>query len=72
MTAEYSVGTATAHLTVLDHLFGDGNHHLGILAAGVTDHGKGPSAGTTIGVAQFPSLVVVAEPGFERSRSQWS
>ena len=39
MTAEYSVGTATAHLTVLDHLFGDGDHHLGRLAAGVTDHG---------------------------------
>ena len=38
MTAEYSVGTATAHLTVLDHLFGDGDHHLGTLAAGVTDH----------------------------------
>jgi alkylation response protein AidB-like acyl-CoA dehydrogenase len=38
MTAEYSVGTATAHLTVLDHLFGDGDHHLGALAAGVTDH----------------------------------
>ncbi len=34
MTAEYSVGTATAHLTVLDHLFGDGDHHLGALVAG--------------------------------------
>jgi alkylation response protein AidB-like acyl-CoA dehydrogenase len=38
MTAEYSVGTATAHLTVLDHLFGDGDHHLRDLAAEVTDH----------------------------------
>jgi alkylation response protein AidB-like acyl-CoA dehydrogenase len=38
MTAEYSVGTATAHLTVLDHLFGDGDHHLRALAEGVTDH----------------------------------
>lgn len=38
MTAEYSVGTATAHLTVLDHLSGDGDHHLGALAASVTDH----------------------------------
>jgi alkylation response protein AidB-like acyl-CoA dehydrogenase len=38
MTAEYSVGTATAHLTVLEHLFGDGDHHLGALAAEVTDH----------------------------------
>ena len=38
MTAEYAVGTATAHLTVLDHLFGDGHHHLSVLAAGVTGH----------------------------------
>jgi alkylation response protein AidB-like acyl-CoA dehydrogenase len=35
MTAEYSIGTYTSRLTALDHLLGDGNHHLGLLAAGV-------------------------------------
>lgn len=35
MTAEYSVGSYTAHLTALDHLFGDGSHHLGALAGAV-------------------------------------
>jgi len=35
MTAEYSIGTYTSRLTALDHLFGDGNHHLGLLASGV-------------------------------------
>ncbi|MDI6910048.1 acyl-CoA dehydrogenase family protein [Nocardioides sp.] len=35
MTAEYSVGSYTSRLTALDHLLGDGNHHLGLLAAGV-------------------------------------
>jgi alkylation response protein AidB-like acyl-CoA dehydrogenase len=35
MTAEYSIGSYTSHLTALDHLLGDGNHHLGKLAAGV-------------------------------------
>ncbi|ABL83227.1 MULTISPECIES: acyl-CoA dehydrogenase family protein [unclassified Nocardioides] len=35
MTAEYSVGSYTSRLTALDHLLGDGNHHLGRLAAGV-------------------------------------
>jgi alkylation response protein AidB-like acyl-CoA dehydrogenase len=35
MTAEYSIGSYTSHLTALDHLLGDGNHHLGLLAAGV-------------------------------------
>lgn len=35
MTAEYSIGSYTSRLTALDHLLGDGNHHLGLLAAGV-------------------------------------
>jgi len=35
MTAEYSIGTYTSRLTALDHLLGDGNHHLGLLAAGI-------------------------------------
>ena len=35
MTAEYSIGSYTSHLTALDHLLGDGNHHLGLLAGGV-------------------------------------
>jgi alkylation response protein AidB-like acyl-CoA dehydrogenase len=35
MTAEYSIGAYTSHLTALDHLFGDGNHHLGRLGARV-------------------------------------
>jgi alkylation response protein AidB-like acyl-CoA dehydrogenase len=38
MTMEYSVGMYTAHLTVLDHLLGDGTHHLRELAAGVTEY----------------------------------
>jgi alkylation response protein AidB-like acyl-CoA dehydrogenase len=38
MTAEYSVGSYTSHLTALDHLLGDGNHHLTTLAATVGDH----------------------------------
>lgn len=38
MTAEYSIGSYTSHLTALDHLLGDGNHHLRLLAAGVGDH----------------------------------
>jgi alkylation response protein AidB-like acyl-CoA dehydrogenase len=33
MTAEYSIGSYTSRLTALDHLLGDGNHHLGRLAA---------------------------------------
>ena len=28
MTAEYSVGSYTSHLTALDHLLGDGQFHL--------------------------------------------
>jgi alkylation response protein AidB-like acyl-CoA dehydrogenase len=40
MTAEYSVGHYTSHLTALDHLFGDGHHHLGRLAAEVGDHAE--------------------------------
>lgn len=35
MTAEYSVGSYASRLTALDHLLGDGDHHLGLLAAGV-------------------------------------
>ncbi len=40
MTAEYSVGHYTSHLTALDHLLGDGRHHLGVLAATVGEHGE--------------------------------
>ena len=39
MTAEYSIGTYTSRLTVLDHLLGDGQFHLATLAASVDDHG---------------------------------
>ena len=35
MTAEYSVGSYTSHLTALDHLFGDGQFHLSRLASGL-------------------------------------
>lgn len=38
MTAEYLVGNITAHLTALDHLLGDGHHHLQTLAAGLGDY----------------------------------
>ncbi len=38
MTMEYSVGMYTAHLTALDHLLGDGRHHLKDLAAAVTTY----------------------------------
>jgi alkylation response protein AidB-like acyl-CoA dehydrogenase len=38
MTMEYSVGMYTAHLTALDHLLGDGRHHLAALAAAVTTY----------------------------------
>ncbi len=38
MTMEYSVGMYTAHLTALDHLFGDGTHHLRALADAVTTY----------------------------------
>jgi alkylation response protein AidB-like acyl-CoA dehydrogenase len=40
MTAEYSIGAYTSRLTALDHLLGDGNHHLGLLAAGVGGYGE--------------------------------
>jgi alkylation response protein AidB-like acyl-CoA dehydrogenase len=40
MTAEYSVGHYTSHLTALDHLFGDGRFHLASLAATVGDHAE--------------------------------
>jgi len=39
MTAEYSVGSLVAQLTVLDHLLGDGNHHLGRLAGSIGSYG---------------------------------
>ncbi|KRF17069.1 acyl-CoA dehydrogenase [Nocardioides sp. Soil797] len=35
MTAEYAIGSYTSHLTALDHLFGDGNHQVGVLAGRV-------------------------------------
>lgn len=35
MTAEYSIGSYTSRLTALDHLLGDGGHHLAALAKGV-------------------------------------
>ncbi|MBD8870560.1 acyl-CoA dehydrogenase family protein [Nocardioides donggukensis] len=35
MTAEYSIGSYTSHLTALDHLLGDGNHHLAALSSAV-------------------------------------
>ena len=38
MTAEYSVGSYTSHLTALDHLLGDGQFHLASLAAAVGAH----------------------------------
>ncbi|MDN5894861.1 MAG: acyl-CoA dehydrogenase [Nocardioides sp.] len=38
MTAEYSVGAYTNHLTALDHLFGDGANELRKLTASVTGH----------------------------------
>jgi len=40
MTAEYSIGSYTSRLTALDHLLGDGDHHLRLLAASVGDHGE--------------------------------
>ncbi len=39
MTAEYSVGMYTAHLTVLDHLFGDAGRHLKVLDSTLDGHG---------------------------------
>jgi alkylation response protein AidB-like acyl-CoA dehydrogenase len=38
MTAEYSIGSYASRLTALDHLLGDGDHHLRLLAATVGDH----------------------------------
>jgi alkylation response protein AidB-like acyl-CoA dehydrogenase len=38
MTMEYSVGMYTAHLTALDHLLGDGTHHLRALAGAITTY----------------------------------
>ena len=39
MTAEYAVGSLVAQLTALDHLFGDGSHHLTTLSGRIDDHG---------------------------------
>jgi alkylation response protein AidB-like acyl-CoA dehydrogenase len=38
MTAEYSVGHYTSRLTAIDHLLGDGRHHLQKLSATLADH----------------------------------
>jgi len=38
MTAEYNVGTYTAHLTLLDHFLGDGGHHLKTLDGTLFEH----------------------------------
>jgi alkylation response protein AidB-like acyl-CoA dehydrogenase len=38
MTAEYSIGSYTSRLTALDHLLGDGQHHLSSLSSAVGDH----------------------------------
>ncbi|MBB6627156.1 acyl-CoA dehydrogenase family protein [Nocardioides sp. KIGAM211] len=38
MTAEYSIGSYTSHLTALDHLLGDGNFHLSTLVAGIGEY----------------------------------
>ena len=40
MTAEYPVGNVTARLTALDHLFGDGQHHLAVLADALEGHDR--------------------------------
>ncbi|HET8594907.1 MAG TPA: acyl-CoA dehydrogenase [Intrasporangium sp.] len=40
MTAEYSIGAYTAHLTTLEQLHGNGHRHLSTLAASVGDHGE--------------------------------
>jgi alkylation response protein AidB-like acyl-CoA dehydrogenase len=40
MTAEYAIGSYTARLTALDHLFGDGDHHLARLATRVGDYAE--------------------------------
>lgn len=38
MTAEYNVGTFTAHLTALDHLLGDGGHQVRVLEADLSSY----------------------------------
>jgi alkylation response protein AidB-like acyl-CoA dehydrogenase len=40
MTAEYSVGSYTSHLTALDHLLGDGGFHLAALSSGIGGYGE--------------------------------
>ena len=47
MTMEYSVGMYTAHLTALDHLLGDGGHHLRELAGRGHDVRRSRPAGLT-------------------------
>ncbi len=47
MTAEYAIGSYTTQLTALDHLLGDGNHHLRLLAGAVTR--TAPSTRSTTG-----------------------
>jgi alkylation response protein AidB-like acyl-CoA dehydrogenase len=39
MTAEYSVGHYTSRLTAIDHVLGDGRHHLSRLTQTLDDHG---------------------------------
>jgi alkylation response protein AidB-like acyl-CoA dehydrogenase len=38
MTAEYAIGSYTSRLTALDHLLGDGDHHLGRLSEHVGEY----------------------------------
>jgi alkylation response protein AidB-like acyl-CoA dehydrogenase len=38
MTAEYAVGHYTSRLTAINHLLGDGRHHLAQLSARIADH----------------------------------
>ena len=38
MTAEYSIGSYTSHLTALDHLLGDGDFHLSRLSADIASY----------------------------------
>lgn len=38
MTAEYSVGHYTSRLTAIDHVLGDGRHHLAALSKTLDDH----------------------------------
>ncbi|MGN6752921.1 MAG: acyl-CoA dehydrogenase family protein [Intrasporangium sp.] len=40
MTAEYSIGAYTAHLTTLEQLYGNGHRYVAALASTVGDHGE--------------------------------